>query len=195
MITAFETWLTQHRARVSGKSPLGEALKYIAKYWDGLILYLSDGRIEMGSNAAERTIRPISLNRKNARTTLPTPAMSQLDTRINRQVLRLGLMTACFELGAATFTAFGRDSLAVFRWISVIRTDSRPGSAAFVEDQPVHVVGEIGQSQFGLGAGEADRPDEQAVAVLLVGEDMLDPGADGGFRRIGPCGRLRCCRY
>ena len=28
-ITAFETWLTDHRARVSAKSPLGEALKYI----------------------------------------------------------------------------------------------------------------------------------------------------------------------
>ena len=29
-ITAFETWLADHRARVSAKSPLGEALKYIA---------------------------------------------------------------------------------------------------------------------------------------------------------------------
>ena len=34
-IAAFETWLTHHRARVSAKSPLGEALKYIAKYWTG----------------------------------------------------------------------------------------------------------------------------------------------------------------
>jgi transposase len=31
-LAAFETWLHQHRARVSAKSPLGEALKYIAKY-------------------------------------------------------------------------------------------------------------------------------------------------------------------
>ena len=61
-----ETWLAHNRARVSGKSPLGEALKYIAKYWDGLNLFLSDGRIEMDSNAVERTIRPIALNRKNA---------------------------------------------------------------------------------------------------------------------------------
>ena len=40
--------------------------KYIAKYWDGLILFLTDGRIEMDSNAVERTIRPIALQRKNA---------------------------------------------------------------------------------------------------------------------------------
>lgn len=65
-IAEFKTWLTEHRARVSAKSPLGEALKYIAKYWDGLCLYLADGRIEMDSNAVERTIRPIALNRKNA---------------------------------------------------------------------------------------------------------------------------------
>ena len=36
------------------------------KYWDGLCLFLTDGRIEMDSNAVERTIRPIALNRKNA---------------------------------------------------------------------------------------------------------------------------------
>lgn len=65
IINAFEVWLTVNRARVSGKSPIGEALKYIAKYWDGLILFLEDGRIELDSNAVERTIRPIALNRKN----------------------------------------------------------------------------------------------------------------------------------
>jgi hypothetical protein len=54
------------RTQVSSKSPTGDALKYIAKYWDGLILFLTDGRIEMDSNAVERTIRPIALQRKNA---------------------------------------------------------------------------------------------------------------------------------
>ena len=65
-IADFKHWLQQQRARVSAKSPLGEALKYIARFWDGLVLFLTDGRIEMDSNAVERTIRPIALNRKNA---------------------------------------------------------------------------------------------------------------------------------
>ena len=65
-IAGLKTWLTHHRARVSAKSPLGEALKYIAKYWAGLCLFLVDGRIEMDNNTVERTIRPIALNRKNA---------------------------------------------------------------------------------------------------------------------------------
>ena len=65
-IDAFEIWLAQSRARVSAKSPTGEALKYIAQYWEGLSLFLTDGRIELDNNPVERTIRPIALNRKNA---------------------------------------------------------------------------------------------------------------------------------
>ncbi|GAB5428273.1 MAG: hypothetical protein Devi2KO_17320 [Devosia indica] len=61
-----EEWLDLHRARVSAKAPLGEAPSYIAKYWTGLELFLTDGRIELDNNAVERTIRPIALNRKNA---------------------------------------------------------------------------------------------------------------------------------
>ncbi len=66
LIEAFELWLTRQRAQVSGKSPLGEALRYIARFWQGLILFISDGRIEIDNNAVERSIRPIALNRKNA---------------------------------------------------------------------------------------------------------------------------------
>lgn len=66
LITDRETWLIHHRAYVATKSPLGEALKYIAKYWEGLCLFLTDGRIEINNNTVERTIRPIALNRKNA---------------------------------------------------------------------------------------------------------------------------------
>jgi hypothetical protein len=65
-IATFKTWLDHARTQVSSKSPTGDALKYIARYWDGLILFLTDGRIEMDSNAVERTIRPIALQRKNA---------------------------------------------------------------------------------------------------------------------------------
>jgi len=53
-LAAFETWLHQHQSCVSAKSPLGGALKYIAKYWDGLNLFLTDGRIEMDNNAPLR---------------------------------------------------------------------------------------------------------------------------------------------
>ncbi|MGW9947351.1 transposase [Rhizobium leguminosarum] len=66
LIADMQAWLVHHRARVATKSPLGEGLAYIAKYWDGLKLFLTDGRIEIDNNSVERTIRPIALNRKNS---------------------------------------------------------------------------------------------------------------------------------
>jgi len=65
-VATLKTWLDHARTLVSAKSPTGQALQYIAKYWDGLIPFLDDGRIEMDSNAIEQTIRPIALQRKNA---------------------------------------------------------------------------------------------------------------------------------
>ncbi len=62
----FEVWLKTARSRISAKSRLGEKLSYIAKYMDGLKLFLDDGTVEMDSNIVERAIRPIALNRKNA---------------------------------------------------------------------------------------------------------------------------------
>ena len=65
-MTCSKQWLTFQRTQVSSKSPTGAALKYIAKYWDGLNLFLTDGRIEIDNNTVERAIRPIALQRKNA---------------------------------------------------------------------------------------------------------------------------------
>jgi transposase len=66
LIADMQAWLAHHRARVATKSPLGEALAYMAKYWKGLKLFLDDGRNMPDNNSVERTIRPIALNRKNA---------------------------------------------------------------------------------------------------------------------------------
>ncbi len=51
LVADLHTWLIHNRARVATKSPLGEALAYIAKYWDGLKLFLTDGRIEIDVSA------------------------------------------------------------------------------------------------------------------------------------------------
>jgi len=65
IVDTFGIWLKQQRARVSPKSRIGEKLAYIGNQWDGLQLFLTDGRVEIDSNAVENTIRPIALNRKN----------------------------------------------------------------------------------------------------------------------------------
>lgn len=66
LIADFRQWLTNQRARISAKSRLGEKLGYIHRHWDGLQVFLTDGRVEMDTNPVENTIRPITLNRKNA---------------------------------------------------------------------------------------------------------------------------------
>ena len=66
LMADFKIWLRDQRSRISAKSRLGEKLAYISRHWDGLNVFLEDGRVEIDSNAVERTIRPIALNRKNA---------------------------------------------------------------------------------------------------------------------------------
>ena len=62
----FRQCLTEQRRRISAKSRLGEKLGYIHCHWEGLQIFLTDGRIEMDTNPVENTIRLLTLNRKNA---------------------------------------------------------------------------------------------------------------------------------
>ena len=66
LVNAFGVWLDEQRSRVSPRSRLGEKLTYIANQWDGLLVFLYDGRVEMDSNLVENRIRPIKLTAKNA---------------------------------------------------------------------------------------------------------------------------------
>ena len=58
-----EIRLKASRARVSAKSLLGNAPKYIAKFRGGLCLFRTAGRVELDNNSIQR---PIVLNRQNA---------------------------------------------------------------------------------------------------------------------------------
>jgi transposase len=66
LVDKFEAWLKGQLARVSKGSTIAEAIRYGLNRWDGFCRFLDDGRVEMDSNTVERSIRPITLNRKNA---------------------------------------------------------------------------------------------------------------------------------
>lgn len=66
LVAAFEPWLREKLALISQKTKLAEAIRYALSRWDGLGLFLDDGRIEIDNNVVERTIRPLALTRKNA---------------------------------------------------------------------------------------------------------------------------------
>ena len=59
-------YLEARLRQLSAKSKLAEAIRYALTRWDGLTIFLEDGRVELDSNTVERSIRPIALNRKNA---------------------------------------------------------------------------------------------------------------------------------
>ena len=65
LFAAFRTWLEAMLSRVSGKSEMAKAIRYALTRWDALTLILRDGRVCIDNNAAERSMRPMTLGRKN----------------------------------------------------------------------------------------------------------------------------------
>lgn len=66
LVAQFGTWLQEQRSRVSKKSRMGEKLSYIHNHWDGLQVFLSDGRVEIDTNNVENLQRSVALGRKNS---------------------------------------------------------------------------------------------------------------------------------
>jgi transposase len=58
----FEAQLKTLRAR----GPLAEVIRYPLDHWAGLERFLLDGRIAIDNNTVERSMRPITLSRKNS---------------------------------------------------------------------------------------------------------------------------------
>ena len=60
-----EVWLHAQLTRISGKSPLAEAIRYALVRMKKLRPWLDHGFLELDNNTAERSMRPIALGRKN----------------------------------------------------------------------------------------------------------------------------------
>src|ERR1700760_1687040 len=65
LLAELRTWLEKTQARISGKSDLAGAIRYTPSRWEALTLILRDGRTCIDNNAAERSMRPLCLGRKN----------------------------------------------------------------------------------------------------------------------------------
>lgn len=66
LIVELERFLREQAARLSPGSEMGKAIAYLRNHWEGLTLFLDDGRVEMDTNPVENQIRPLTLTRKNA---------------------------------------------------------------------------------------------------------------------------------
>jgi hypothetical protein len=65
LLDELKAFLDTSLSRISGRSTLAQAIRYALWRWDALARYLTDGRLEMSNNAAERAMRLPVLGRKN----------------------------------------------------------------------------------------------------------------------------------
>lgn len=65
LVEALASFLDASLATISGRGELAGAIRYGRSRWTALTRYLDDGRLEISNNAAERSIRPLALGRKN----------------------------------------------------------------------------------------------------------------------------------
>ena len=62
---ALRAWAEQTLPRLSRKSELAKAFRYMRSRWKGLVRCFDDGRLALANNPAERALRCVAIGRKN----------------------------------------------------------------------------------------------------------------------------------
>jgi transposase len=65
VLKRLEAYLREQKGLALPKSQFGKAINYALNQWEALLLYASDGRLEIDNNSSERTLRPCAIGRKN----------------------------------------------------------------------------------------------------------------------------------
>jgi transposase len=65
LVSSLEDWMRHERAKLSRHADVAEAMDYMLKRWDSFTRFLTDGRICLTNNAAERALRGIALGRRS----------------------------------------------------------------------------------------------------------------------------------
>jgi hypothetical protein len=65
LLDELRAWLAATNTKLSQKTDLAAAIRYTLTRWKALTRFIEDGRLEIDNNAAERSIRPLALGRKN----------------------------------------------------------------------------------------------------------------------------------
>lgn len=65
LLDDLRAWMKLSQALVLPKGGMGQALTYALNQWDALNVYVTDGRLQIDNNAAERALRAVAVGRKN----------------------------------------------------------------------------------------------------------------------------------
>jgi len=65
VLEALGKWMKEEYVNVLPKSPIAKALGYSIERWNELMIYATDGRLNIDNNPVENSIRPVAIGRKN----------------------------------------------------------------------------------------------------------------------------------
>lgn len=65
LVADLETWMRAERAKLSRHNDVAKAIDYMLNRWPAFTRFLTDGRICLSNNAAERALRTLALGRKS----------------------------------------------------------------------------------------------------------------------------------
>ncbi|MBE7172682.1 MAG: IS66 family transposase [Williamsia sp.] len=65
ILEALDKWMKKAYAEVLPKSTIGKALAYSIQRWPELMIYTTDGKLNIDNNPVENSIRPVAVGRKN----------------------------------------------------------------------------------------------------------------------------------
>lgn len=96
-------WMKEQYINVLPKSPIGKALGYNIERWDELMVYATNGKLNIDNNPVENSIRPVAIGRKNY-------LFAGSHEAAQRSAMLYSLMGTCKLNGINPFTWF-RDVL------------------------------------------------------------------------------------
>lgn len=65
ILKELRSWMIENYKAVVPKSPIGQALHYCLERWDKLVVFTTNGKLEIDNNMVENAIRPVAVGRKN----------------------------------------------------------------------------------------------------------------------------------
>jgi transposase len=65
VLMKLHNWMKQTYLEVLPKSPMGKAIAYSLERWQQLLIYTTDGKLNIDNNPVENAIRPVAIGRKN----------------------------------------------------------------------------------------------------------------------------------
>jgi transposase len=65
LVASLESWMRAERAKLSRHNDVAKAMDYMLNRWPAFTRFLTDGRICLTNNAAERALRTLALGRRS----------------------------------------------------------------------------------------------------------------------------------